>query len=64
MRTGYEEAFIEELKGFWSAIVEGKDVRNTLNSAPRYEASLRFAQFHAGAVYESAHWHQSDYLEQ
>ena len=23
IRTGYEEAFVEELKGFWSAIVEG-----------------------------------------
>ncbi len=33
IRSGYEEAFIEELKGFWSAIVEGKPVRNTAEQA-------------------------------
>jgi predicted dehydrogenase len=35
IRTGYEEAFIEELKGFWSAITEGKPVRNTAEHARR-----------------------------
>ncbi|MBG1232385.1 Gfo/Idh/MocA family protein [Aestuariivirga litoralis] len=35
IRKGYEEAFIEELKGFWSAIVEGKPVRNTAEHAHR-----------------------------
>jgi len=24
IRCGYEEAFVEELKGFWSAIVEAR----------------------------------------
>ena len=33
IRTGYQEAFVEELKGFWSAIVEGKPVRNTAEHA-------------------------------
>ena len=35
IRTGYEEAFVEELKGFWSAIVEGSPVRNTAEQARR-----------------------------
>ena len=35
IRRGYEEAFIEELKGFWSAIAEGKPVRNTAEHAMR-----------------------------
>ena len=33
--TGYEEAFIEEMKGFWSAITEGAPVRNTAEHAAR-----------------------------
>lgn len=50
VRTGYEEAFIEELKGFWSAIVEGKSVRNTAEQARRDMALLSgLARFHAGA---------------
>ena len=35
IRRGYEEAFIEELKGFWSSIVDGKTVRNTAEHAMR-----------------------------
>jgi predicted dehydrogenase len=35
IRKGYEEAFLEELKGFWSAIVEAKPVRNTAELARR-----------------------------
>jgi predicted dehydrogenase len=50
VRTGYEEAFLEELKGFWSAIVEGKSVRNTAEQARRDMVLLSgLAQFHAGA---------------
>jgi predicted dehydrogenase len=33
IRSGYEEAFVEELIGFWSAIVEGAAVRNTAEHA-------------------------------
>ncbi len=48
VRTGYEEAFIEELKGFWFAIVEGKPVRNTAEHARRDMGLLcALAQFHA-----------------
>jgi hypothetical protein len=48
VRTGYEEAFIEELKGFWTAIVEGTPVRNTAEQARRDMKLLSgFAQFHA-----------------
>jgi len=35
IRSGYEEAFVEELKGFWSATVEGTPVRNTAEHARR-----------------------------
>ncbi|TSE01329.1 Gfo/Idh/MocA family oxidoreductase, partial [Mesorhizobium intechi] len=35
IRSGYEEAFVEELKGFWSAIVDGSAVRNTAEHARR-----------------------------
>ena len=48
VRTGFEEAFIEELKGFWSAIVEGKPVRNTAEQARRDMGLLGgLAQYHA-----------------
>jgi predicted dehydrogenase len=48
VRTGYEEAFIEELKGFWSAIVEGKPVRNTAEQARRDMGLLcGLATFHS-----------------
>ena len=35
IRAGYEEAFIEELKGFWSAVTQGAPVRNTPEQAAR-----------------------------
>ena len=35
IHVGYEEAFIEEMKGFWSAITEGTQVRNTAEHAAR-----------------------------
>ncbi len=35
INSGYQEAFIEELKSFWAAIVEGKAVRNTAEHARR-----------------------------
>jgi predicted dehydrogenase len=35
IRTGFEEAFLEELKGFWSAVAEGAPVRNTAEQARR-----------------------------
>jgi hypothetical protein len=40
VRSGYEEAFVEELNGFWSAIVEGAPVRNTAEHARRDMALL------------------------
>ncbi len=40
IRTGFEEAFIEELKGFWSVIAEGTSVRNTAEHARRDMALL------------------------
>ena len=40
IRSGFEEAFVEELKGFWSAIVEGTAVRNTAEAARRDMALL------------------------
>jgi predicted dehydrogenase len=40
IRSGYEEAFVEELIGFWSAIVEGVPVRNGAEHARRDMALL------------------------
>jgi len=40
IRSGFAEAFVEELKGFWSAIVEGTPVRNTAEAARRDMALL------------------------
>jgi predicted dehydrogenase len=34
-RVSYEEAFVRELIGLWSSIVEGKPVRNTVEAASR-----------------------------
>jgi predicted dehydrogenase len=34
-RAGYDEAFVQELKGFHAAVVEGKPVRNTIAAAER-----------------------------
>ena len=47
VRSGYEEAFVEELKGFWSATAEGAPVRNTA------EQARRDMQLLCGL----AHWH-------
>lgn len=48
IHTGYEEAFVEELKGFWSAIVEGAPVRNTAEHAARdMQLLCGLAQWHA-----------------
>jgi hypothetical protein len=47
IRTGYEEAFIEELKGLWSAIAKGALVRNTAEHARRDMQLLAgLARFH------------------
>jgi predicted dehydrogenase len=40
IRSGYKEAFVEELKGFWSAIVEGRPTRNKAEAARRDMALL------------------------
>ena len=35
-RAGYDEAFVQELKGFWaSSAVEGTPIRNTVEAAQR-----------------------------
>jgi predicted dehydrogenase len=50
IRTGYEEAFVEELKGFWSAVTEGAPVRNTAEHARRDMKLLAgLAEFHLAA---------------
>jgi predicted dehydrogenase len=55
VRSGYEEAFVEELKGFWSAIVEGQPVRNTAEHARRDMKLLAgLAQFHLAQGARSA----------
>jgi predicted dehydrogenase len=40
IHAGYSEAFVEELIGFWSAIVDGTPVRNTAEHAARDMALL------------------------
>jgi predicted dehydrogenase len=43
-RAGYEEAFVRELIGFWSSVVEGAPVRNTIEHAERdLELAARLA---------------------
>ena len=46
-RPSYAEAFVEELKGWWRAIVEGTPVRNTLEAARRDLALLAALGRHA-----------------
>lgn len=46
-RPSYAEAFVEELKGWWRAIVEGAPVRNTLEAARRDLALLADLGRHA-----------------
>jgi predicted dehydrogenase len=46
--SGFAEAFVEELKGFWSAIAEGNPVRNTAEHASADMALLAgLARWHA-----------------
>lgn len=40
VRAGYEEAFVEELRGFWSAVVDGAPVVNRPEHAARDQALL------------------------
>ena len=40
LRVGYEEAFVEELRGFWAAIVKGEAVVNLPEHAARDQALL------------------------
>jgi predicted dehydrogenase len=45
-RAGYEEAFIRELIGFWSSVVEGAPIRNTVEAAERdLELAARLAEY-------------------
>ena len=74
VRKGYEEAFIEELKGFWSSIVEGKPVRNTpehakrdmalLAKMARWQARIPLLQFNQESNLESSHRHQPHHVDQ
>ena len=48
IRAGYEEAFVEELKGFHAAITEGAAVRNTAEQAARdMDLLCALARWHA-----------------
>jgi predicted dehydrogenase len=50
-RSGFEEAYIRELEGFWSAIVEGTPLRTPFEQARRDQALLcGLARRAAGAV--------------
>lgn len=50
-RSGFEEAYIRELEGFWSAVVEGTPVRTPFEQARRDQALLcALACCAAGAV--------------
>ncbi len=40
LRTGYEEAFVEELRGFWAAVVNGEAVVNPPEHAARDQTLL------------------------
>jgi predicted dehydrogenase len=47
LRAGYEEAFIEEMLGFWNAIVNGTPTRNPAEHAQRDQALLcGFVKWH------------------
>ena len=49
VREGFEEAFVRELEGFWSSIVEGTPVRNTVEHALRDQRLLcALARFATG----------------
>ena len=48
IRTSYEEAFVEELKGFWSSVAEGMPSRNAAEQAARdMDLLCGFARWHA-----------------
>jgi predicted dehydrogenase len=47
IRPGFQEAYIRELAGFWSSIVEGAPVRNTVEHARRDQALLCALARHA-----------------
>lgn len=50
VREGFEEAFVRELEGFWSSIVEGAPVRNTVEHALRDQRLLcALTRFAVGA---------------
>jgi hypothetical protein len=40
LRAGYGEAFVEEMRGFWGAIVNGDEVVNPPEHAARDQALL------------------------
>jgi len=40
LRAGYGEAFVEEMRGFWGAIVNGEPVVNPPETAARDQALL------------------------
>ena len=49
LRAGFEEAFVEEMIGFWGAIVNGDKVRNPAEDARRDQALLcGLAKWHIG----------------
>ena len=55
VHASYQEAFVEELKSFWSAIVEATPVRNTAEQARRDMALLSgLAHWHATHAPQSA----------
>ena len=50
VRVGFEEAFVRELEGFWSSVMEGAAVRNTVEHALRDQRLLcDLARFAIGA---------------
>ena len=72
IHSGYEEAFVEELKGFWAAIVKGtsfaivpKRRAVTWHCSAASRNGMRRTRLVAfrEAFGESSHWHQSDYLD-
>ena len=54
IRSGYEEAFVEELRGFWSAIAEATPTRNSAEHAKRdMQLLCGLARAHAATAYTS-----------
>ena len=46
-RAGFEEAYIRELEGFWSSVIEGAPVRNGFEDARRDQRLLCALAAHA-----------------